>query len=271
MRPTPYVASLRVYEPIEAFSPENQLRWNSLSLSSNTDKEEAISSLRRLVLAQAPNDRSDGAHIIEKNKQKYVSPWSTLQRSGIALEDFKSSLPSSVISFFIPANIDESLSNLDQEIKPRVPHIISETWMIPPRWFALFSPEERLSGSNADGAFTIIRTEISLAKKRCGEAHAIVRSAFGTGAIEDELAQLLNWLNVFHPLSIVECDYGGLATYLENSFLVENSSRHNSDTSIEDVGLSLQYLSSGDGALAGEAYERLMKRWRTVAMLRQSS
>jgi hypothetical protein len=175
-----------------------------------------------------------------------------------------------VIPFFLPESLEDSFSSLDGELENKVPHIISETWIIPPRWFALFSPEERLRGRNDDGAFTIMRTEINKAKKRCIEAHAAVRKAFGPGPVEEELIQLLNWLNVFHPQSIVECDYGGLANYLEQSLLNDNENGLDADTSIEDVELSLQGLATGDGSLAGQGYERLVKRWRKVAAFEQA-
>ena len=35
MRPTPYVASLRVYEPLSAFEPADQLRWDAIPLTSD--------------------------------------------------------------------------------------------------------------------------------------------------------------------------------------------------------------------------------------------
>jgi hypothetical protein len=142
--------------------------------------------------------------------------------------------------------------------------------MIPPRWFALFSPDERLRGNSDDGAFTIMRTEIASAKKRCITAHAAVRKAFGPGPVEEELIQLLNWLNIFHPQSIVECDYGGLASYLEKSLITDGEPGLESDISIEDVELSLQGLATGDGALASQGYERLVKRWRKVAAFEQA-
>ena len=47
MRPTPYVASLRVYEPIESFSPVDQLRWSSISIESYTGRDEQLRALRR--------------------------------------------------------------------------------------------------------------------------------------------------------------------------------------------------------------------------------
>ncbi|MEY3737193.1 MAG: hypothetical protein RLZZ251_909, partial [Actinomycetota bacterium] len=47
MRPTPYVASLRVYEPLSSFSPADQLRWSSIPIESYTGREEQLRALQR--------------------------------------------------------------------------------------------------------------------------------------------------------------------------------------------------------------------------------
>ena len=270
MRPTPYVASLRVYEPLSAFDPVNQLRWSAIPLTSQTGREEQHRALRRIIITEPPALRSDGAHILDHDGKKYVSPWSTARRCWAALEDFKSSLPISVTKFFISPSIEEALAINSESVEDKVPHIISETWVIPPRWFSLFDPDDRMRGSNLDGPFTIMRTEISNAKKRCEMAHQAVVNAFGVGPIEAEIADLLNWLNVFHPQSIVECDYGGLAGYLEKVMIENGENGLEADTSIEDVHLSLSGLATGDGALAGQGYERLVTRWRRVSALEQA-
>ncbi len=270
MRPTPYVASLRVYEPITSFEPADQLRWASLSIESYTGREEQLRALQRTILSEPPTLKADGAHIIDHDGKRFVSPWSTARRCWSAAAEFKNSLPSSVIHFFVPESLLEELTEEQDDFANRVPHIISETWIIPPRWFSLFTPQERMRGTNADGPFTYMRTEISNAKKRCQITHQAVLSAFGPGPVEDEVAQLLNWLNVFHPESIVECDYGGLAQYLEKSLEDDGLPGLEADTSIEDVTLSIQGLEAGDGALAGRGYEALMKRWRKVASLEQA-
>jgi hypothetical protein len=170
----------------------------------------------------------------------------------------------------MPESLSEALAQGSEDLELRIPHILSETWMIPPRWFVLFNPEERLRGKNDDGPFTIMRTDISNAKKRCVSSHQIVRQAFGSGPVEQEIADILNWLNIFHPGSILECDYGGLALYLEKSLTHSGEAGLESDTSIEDVMLSLQGLSNGDGISAGQAYEALVRRWREVAALEQA-
>jgi hypothetical protein len=171
---------------------------------------------------------------------------------------------------FFPHGIDpESVILSGAEIQ-RPSHVKSETWMIPPRWFSLFAPEERMRGKSESGAFTIMRTDISKAKERCMSTHRAVLRAFGSGPVAAELIELLNWLNFFDPRSIVECDYGGLAMFLERALINLGESGLESDTSIEDVQESIQGLSNGDGVQAGRGYARLVTRWRLVAAFEQA-
>jgi hypothetical protein len=75
---------------------------------------------------------------------------------------------------------------------------------------------------------------------------------------------MLDWLELFHPESLVELDYGGLASYLDAALREKGLDGINEDTSIEDVADSLAGLASGDGSVAGQGYERLVSRWRSV-------
>ena len=140
MRPTPYVASLRIYEPISAFSPAEQLRWNAIPLTSSTGWDEQHRALQRVIVTEPPALRPDGAHILEWEGKRYVCPWSTAARVWAALENFKGSLPLPVAKMFVPDNVEEAIKVNSEIIEDKVPHIISETWMIPPRWFSLFKP-----------------------------------------------------------------------------------------------------------------------------------
>lgn len=270
MRPTPYVASLRVYEPIDSFSLIDQERWRRISITDATGYEEQLRALKRTIFPGKTGPSGDGAQVIDHEGVRYVAPWSTDIRCWVALNDFKSSLPSSVIPFFLPQATQESIEQKGAALDAKVPHIITETWMIPPRWFSLFDPEERLRGQNQFGHFTIARTELGLAKMRCISTHNAVRKAFGPGPVEEEIIDLLNWLNVFDPKSLVELDYGGLANYLEKALKENGEVGLEADTSIEDVHKSIAGLAAGDGALAGEGYERLMSRWRRVSAFEQA-
>jgi len=271
MRPTPYVASLRIYEPISGFAPAEQLRWEAIPITATTGIDEQLRALRRTIVMEPPALKADGAHILEWEGKRYVSPWSTAPRIWAALGDFKSSLPPSVAKYFISESAEEAIAINSEMIEDKVPYILTETWIIPPRWFSLFKVEDRLRGHNDDGAFTVLRTSIAHAKERCMFTHQSVVNSFGEGPIEEEIADLLEWLSLFHAESIVELDYGGLAGYLEKILLDEGFGGLEADTSIEDIHVSLAGLSTGDGAAAGVGYERLVSRWRKVAAMEQSS
>jgi hypothetical protein len=271
MRPTPYVASLRVYEPIDSFEAADQLRWSQIAITSPTGWDEQVRSLKRSITNEPPNLKPDGAHVLDHEGKRYIAPWSTAARCWAALDDFKYTLPPSVIKFFIPQTIEDSINSTIDIVEDKVSHILSSTWSIPPRWFALFSPDERLRGVNEDGHFTISRTAISNAKSRCTFTHQAVLGAFGEGAVEGEVAELLAWLEIFDPKSIVELDYGGLATYLNKQLIESGDVGLDADTSIEDVTSSIAGLASGDGALAGRGYERLVSRWRRVSALESAT
>ena len=264
MKPTPYVASLRIYEPLSAFEPADRIRWKSIDASIDSRREEQALALRRLVFPEPPAVRPDGAHVLDINGVRYVSPWSTATRCWAALDDFKESLPSSITSFFIPSSLEEVITTGLDLLEDRVPHIITENWVIPPRWFSIFTPDERVRGEDIDGAYCFARTTMSKARERALNSHEIVLGAFGQGPVEQEIENMIDWLELFHPESLIELDYGGLATYLDISLREKGLAGIFEDSSIEDVAFSLSGLSAGDSAVAGEGYERLVTRWRAV-------
>jgi hypothetical protein len=271
MYPTPYVASLRIYEPIDSFEVSDQIRWSNQLITSPTGRDEQFRSLLRSIISDPLNFRPDGAHLLDHEGKRYVAPWSTAARCWTALEDFKFTLPTSIIKFFIPPAIEDSISSTNNIVEDKVSYILTSTWSIPPRWFSLFTPDERLRGVNEDGHYTILRTSISNAKSRCSFTHQAVLGAFGEGAVEGEVAELLAWLEIFNGKSIVELDYGGLAVYLNNQLVNSGEVGLDADTSVEDVTTSIAGLASGDGALAGKGYERLVSRWRRVSILESAT
>lgn len=271
MRPTPYVASLRIYEPLSAFEPADRLRWQGIDVDNSSFIFEEELALRRLVFPESPAGRPDGVHILEIEGEKYISPWATATRCWAALDNFKDSLPSTVVPFFVTPAMEDVITAGVDLLEDKVPHILNETWVIPPRWFLLFLPEERQRGEDQNGLFTTARTTIAHAKTRAQAAHETVVSAFGEGPVEQDLDNLLAWLEMFHPQSFVELDYGGLAIYLDKSLRDNGEDGLLADTSIEDVLHSLVGLAAADGMVAGQGYERLMSRWRNVQSLESAN
>lgn len=270
MWPTPYVASLRVYEPLSAFEPADQLRWQALDASIDSKKAEQVLALRRLVFPESPAGRPDGAHVLDIDGRRYISPWSTATRVWAALDLFKDSMPHSVTKFFISPALEEVIRTGVDLLEDRVPHILTETWVVPPRWLSMFMPEERIRGNDSKGIFSMARTKITDAIARTQVAHQTVLRSFGEGPVEQEIEHLLEWLQLFHRDSLVELDYGGLAQMMDAQLRAAGESGIDADTSIEDVLHSLAGLASGDGQMAGQGYERLVLRWRGIQALESS-
>jgi len=271
VRATPYLASLRIYEPLSAFDPADRLRWHNLESDSTSFNREEELALHRVVQPEPPAGRPDGVHVLDRDGIRYISPWATATRCWAALDNFKESLPSTVIPYFVSSAMEEVITAGVDLLEDKVPHILNETWIIPPRWFILFSPEERTRGENQYGKFCLSHTTIANAKQRCDDAHDAVLGAFGDGPVEQELENLLAWLEMFHPESLVELDYGGLANYMDKALRDSGEDGLDADTSIEDVTSSVAGLATADGMAAGVGYQRLMSRWRLVQAFEQAS
>lgn len=266
MIPTPYVASLRIFEPLKSFSPSQRERWRRDAIPIRRYDEQVLA-LHRILTPERVNAHADGAYFLEIEGEIFVAPWSTTSRCLAALEDFKSSLPEPLIPLFIPKGTDEALRDAGSttENLSDPPHILTETWVIPPRWFALFTVEERTRGRDENGPWVRMRTSMDSARRQAEIALQTVISAFGSGQVAGELEELADWLESFDAGSIIECDYGGLAGYLEQSIRARGGSGLDEDSSLEDVRSSLAGLASGDPILAGRGYENLVGRWRAVA------
>jgi hypothetical protein len=136
--------------------------------------------------------------------------------------------------------------------------------MVPPRWLALFEPSDRARGYKDGVAYSIARTPISKALERSRNSYEIILDSFGAGVVAQEVEALIEWMELFHPQSLVELDYGGLAAYLDSTLKADGLRGIDDDGSIEDVIFSLSGLAAADGAIAGEGYQRLVSRWRPV-------
>ena len=204
---------------------------------------------------------------ILKDGESYLSPWSTEFRNAQAMSLIRESYSNPILELFALPKIQAKMIENEGTIIPLKPHIITHTWQIPPRWFALFDKGDCLSGSQGNRRFIIYRANLKAVIKRGSRALTIIRKTFGPGPISAEVEELISWLASFDEKSIVELDYGGLAEILESMGMqgVE------ADTSVQDVWESLEALEIGDGVRAGDAYSRLMNRWRAVSSLEHAN
>ena len=266
---TPYIASLRVYEPIESFDLRTQCKLVDGLITSQTKADESERIIINLIQSNQLNFSYDGFHIMELDGNRFISPWCLEQRSYSAMKEFQNHFPANLHRFFIPIEL-ENLLNESTHLETRVPHALSERWRIPPRWFALFEPDERIIIRNEGEIKCIFTTDLAKAIQRCIKALNIIVNAFGNGYLAGELHEQISWLKNFDTRSLLELDYGGLAFYLDASLSTNGSGGLSSDTSVEDIISALASLSKGDGEWAGKLYERFMSRWQPIKGMEQA-
>ena len=146
MQPTPYAASLRVYEPIEVFPYVNREYWKKLSIDESSYNREQKVSLQKSLVMNFSESNLDEVHLIDVDGKRFCCPWSLLLRFSISYSKLKSSISAALFPFFIENTSKIQLEILSGLFLGKVAHIKTSTWNIPPRWFGLFSPDERIHG-----------------------------------------------------------------------------------------------------------------------------
>ncbi|WP_239308770.1 MULTISPECIES: hypothetical protein [unclassified Frankia] len=263
-------AYLRVYEPLAAFPPAERLRWERYAAKGRLPSRRAGARQERVIALVATIRPSldvadESAFIQMADGLMFVCPWYTQLRVWQAAMEFRGGLPDRVAEAFIPRRLaDPAEIELDRW-RTRRPdlkvYVQTCTWMVPPPWFVLFAPAERMlvTGDSANRSLSY-RTSMSLARRRVGlalEALEVLRRVAPDSPGVDGLAEIRGWLADFHPHSWIELDYGGLVDLLDDDAL-------RNDTSVEDLDEALDALRRGRTDVAVAAYERVLNRWRPV-------
>jgi hypothetical protein len=133
-------------------------------------------------------------------------------------------------------------------------YILSSAWHVPLRWFSAFTRAER-EVYEAGGYSSIrYRTSLGEAIDRVHWSIGVLENAGFADQVIERVADLERWLTEFGPDSMVELDYGEVATTFRGADLVF-------DESADDVRASLLALEQGDGPGSADAYERVARRW----------
>ncbi|MET8575415.1 hypothetical protein [Streptomyces sp. NPDC005012] len=265
----PYPAYLRVYEPLAAFPREERAHWERYARRTDrptTCQDEVRRALTDLLAtppAPVPVHESGDAFVTEVDGVVCVCPWRTRLRGWQALRDFGGDFPPIVLDAVLPPVVREEAARdyahwLTRNPDAR-PWIRSATWHVPGHWFVLVADEEREWRAGTEGEPPVLRyrTRMVEARRRLARGLRTVRESVGEGALTEALVGVGRWLEEFHPRSLVELDYGGLVHALPADDL-------EGDHSAADAAEALEALREGDGETAGEAYERLVVRWRAV-------
>ncbi|MGW1077377.1 hypothetical protein [Streptomyces sp. NPDC002537] len=266
----PYAAYLRVYEPLGAFPEPERGHWARYARRESLPgaQEELRRSLADLLPTPpvpVPVHESGDAFVAVVDGVVCVCPWRTRLRGWLALEELAEALPAPVLDAALPPVVRrQAEADYERWVERNPdarPWIRTATWQVPLRWFVLFADEEREygKGDGAGGKALVLRyrTPMVEARRRVARGLRTLKDAIDEGPLIDGLVDVGRWLEEFHPRSLVELDYGGLVHMVPEADLAE-------DHSAGDTAEGLAALRDGDGARAGEAYERLTERWSAV-------
>ncbi|MFD5572221.1 hypothetical protein [Streptomyces cadmiisoli] len=274
----PYAAYLRVYEPLAAFPEPERGEWARYARrtghpSYQDELRRSLADLLPTPPVPVPVHESGDAFVLESDGVIHICPWRTRLRGWRALGELTADYPPLLLEAALPAVVRRQAAQ-DYErwlaINPDArPWIRTATWQVPLTWFVLVSDEEREYGKGAGGTEDSVpvlryRTPMVQARRRVARGLRTLKNAMDEGPLIDGLVDVGRWLEEFHPRSLVELDYGGLVHALPSGDL-------EGDHSAADVAEGIEALRNGDGVAAGEAYGRLVQRWRSVRNLRSAN
>ncbi|MER6534785.1 hypothetical protein ACWDE0_14205 [Streptomyces sp. 900105755] len=264
----PYATYLRVYEPLAAFPDRERDHWTRYARrperpSYQDELRRSLADLLPTPPIAVPVQESGDAFVLEVDGVVCVCPWRTRLRGWRALEELPDELPKPVLDAMLPPVVRRQAAMDYERWLARNPDsrpwIRTATWQVPLNWFVLVSDEERRyeKGTAEIPPMLRYRTPMVQARRRVARALRTLKDTVEEGPLIDGLVDVGRWLEEFHPRSVVELDYGGLVHTLPAGDLED-------DHSAADVAAGIEALRQGDGAAAGEAYGRLVERWRTV-------
>ena len=289
--PRPFVAYLRVYEPLSAFDAalikplRERVEKNPLARSAVGERERQLwlsSQLSRpprllpgelpdgrpapnapldaLVLAPEDVPAGDTATV---GPGPLVCPLDLRPRAAAALVGFLSTTGAVLRKAMFTKTEDELRGHANTvmaDAEQGAVHMVSSTWTVPLPWFALVDPAARtLVAANDDtpqqcywlGAMADVR-------RRTARAHAVAKEALGEQGPTIVLRDTGRWLERFHPHSAVELDYGGIAGLLSFDEL-------EADTSVQDVHAIVDAMEASDPEVIATHYDKLREFWGLLA------
>ncbi|QQQ76196.1 hypothetical protein IOD16_35065 [Saccharothrix sp. 6-C] len=286
--PQPFVAYLRVYEPLSALDApladqvRKALEDGVLSRADVGARERELWLRSQLARPRRllPGERSDGrvapdapfdvmtispAEVPgEVGPGPLVCPLDLRARSAAALVGFLATATGPLLEEAVavePEDVRSRASAVMAELTAGAVHVISTTWTVPLPWFALVEPEARrivLAPRSDPERQVSWRVSMADARARVARAHRVVTGSLGEAGPAKVLQDTGRWLDHFAPDSAVELDYGGLVQLIDDQDLLE-------DSSATDVNAIVDALETGDAEEVALRYERLREFWGELA------
>ncbi|MBA4101475.1 hypothetical protein AB0N33_07140 [Pseudarthrobacter oxydans] len=286
----PFSSTLRVYEPLEAFPEEQRqaIREAGARAASRAAVENAelLASLGRITrsggdpfptgrtdlvrvtTAPAPVAGSDSEPSADGAGAEPVllyCPSQLVLRAGLAANALMEGIHGPLAELLIPEEQRDKHQERIDQVKARDGstrvHTRASTWGIPFSWFSLFMESDHKDVVESGGRIVTVRVWATITEALERARYAVANLALAAPDLDmlDDLAQLTEWLEMFHVDSMVELDYGAVADKVYP------------DESPMDIRLGIECLAEGDMTGAAAAYRRLASRWIPIRQLARAS
>lgn len=288
----PFVAYLRVYQPLDAFDRAVRdtlraaVRAGPLEAVHAGERERELWLRAQLAVPPRllPAERADGSPArippdvlvldpaqvpaaagVTLGQGPLVCPLDVRYRAAAALLGFLATAPPPLRAAALPMTAESARGRAESVlagVEPGMVHVLSSTWSVPLPWFALVDPAQRWLDATprpASQRRVCWRAALPDAQRRASRAHDIVLRNLGEQGPARILADTEDWLEGFDPGSAVELDYGGLVQLIDDEAL-------HADTSAVDVHAAVDALEAGDADEVARRYERLRDFWDEVAI-----
>jgi hypothetical protein len=286
----PFSSTLRVYEPLDAF-PEEQRRaiqeaGARTASRAAVENAELLASLGRITRsggdpfptgrtdlvrvtsAPAPSGGGAGEPPADGDAPEPVllyCPSQLVLRAGLAANALMEGIHGPLAELLIPEEQRDKHQERIDQVKARDGstrvHTRASTWGIPFSWFSLFMESDHKDVVESGGRIVTVRVWAPITEALERARYAVANLALAAPDLDmlDDLAQLTEWLELFHVDSMVELDYGAVADKVYP------------DESPMDIRLGIECLAEGDMTGAAAAYRRLASRWIPIRQLARAS
>ncbi|MET3721705.1 MULTISPECIES: hypothetical protein [unclassified Arthrobacter] len=295
----PFSSTLRVYEPLTAFPEGHReaIRAAGARPSSRAAVENAelLASLGRITRAGGdpfPTGRTDLVRVTSApgipprgaaqagasdagaaaagagagpGRVLLYCPSQLVLRAGLAANALMEGIHGPLAEMLIPEEQRDKHQERIDQVKARDGsvrvHSRASTWGIPFSWFSLFAEGDHKDVVESGGRILTVRVWASITDAMERARYAVANLALAAPDLDmlDDLAQLTEWLELFHVNSMVELDYGAVADKVYP------------DESPMDIRLGIECLAEGDMTGAAAAYRRLASRWIPIRQLARAS
>lgn len=285
----PFSSTLRVYEPLDAFPEEQRKAIQAAGARSASraavENAELLASLGRITRSGGdpfPTGRTDLVRITtapasssgtdgesddgaDAEPVLLYCPSQLVLRAGLAANALMEGIHGPLAELLIPEEQRDKHQERIDQVKARDGsvrvHTRASTWGIPFSWFSLFMESDPKDVVEAGGRIVTVRVWAPITDALERARYAVAHLALAAPDLDmlDDLAQLTEWLEMFHVNSMVELDYGAVADKVYP------------DDSPMDIRLGIECLAEGDMTGAAAAYRRLASRWIPIRQLARAS